>query len=279
MSQLIQLRQRLKAIGTFKKITGAMRIVSRSLHTRMNKQKKYLVEYQTLVKELFMNLQEQTSQWTCDILLPPTTAAEKKLYLIVGAQKGLCGNYNSELNYWLENNLSVLSASNVSLITFGKKTFNLVKAHNLRVVHQTEELKNSTLDKLTDRITKLLLTTTPSYTQVFLIHAYSETFFTHRLKKEIIIPFERKQEEADDNTLWQHCPKLVLDTLAQMHLYSMIYNGLFESLLGEQSARFLAMDNATRSANNLLDGMQLQYNKIRQTKITRELTELSSNFK
>lgn len=195
MSQLIQLRQRLKAIGTFKKITGAMRIVSRSLHTRMNKQKKYLLEYQNLIKELFIGLQEQQNQWTSDILLPKTTVPEKKLYLIVGAQKGLCGNYNTELNYWLENNLTILNASNVSLITFGRKTFNLVKSHNLHVAYQADELKNSTLEQLTDTITKLLLTTTPSYTQVFLIHAYSETFFTHRLKKEIIIPFESKQEK------------------------------------------------------------------------------------
>ncbi|NBP02185.1 MAG: hypothetical protein EBU90_19070 [Proteobacteria bacterium] len=278
MSQLIQLRQRLKAIGTFKKITGAMRIVSRSLHTRMNKQKKHLLEYQQLIQDLFFDLQGQ-SQWTCDILFPEPTAPEKILYVIVGAQKGLCGNYNTELNYWIENNLSVLKAKNVSIMTFGKKTSNLIKQHSLDIFQQAPELKNSTLEALADTLTNLLLKSVPSYTQVFLVHAHPETFFTHRLKKDTLIPFEKKQEEKSNDTFWQHCPKLILDTLAHMYLHCLIYNALFSSLLGEQSARFLAMDNATRSANNLLDTMQLQYNKIRQTKITRELTELSSNFK
>jgi F-type H+-transporting ATPase subunit gamma len=155
MSQLIQLRQRLKAIGTFKKITGAMRIVSRSLHTRMNKQKKYLFEYQKLIKEFFFDLQQQ-SDWTCEILFPQSTATEKKLYIIVGAQKGLCGNYNTELNYWIEHNLSALSEKNVSLITLGKKTSHIIRQHALPIFYQAPELKNSTLGKLSDTITNLL---------------------------------------------------------------------------------------------------------------------------
>jgi F-type H+-transporting ATPase subunit gamma len=78
--------------------------------------------------------------------------------------------------------------------------------------------------------------------------------------------------------LWQHSPELILDKLADMYLQSLIHNSLFLSLLGEQAARFIAMDNATRNANNFIDSMQLQYNKMRQAKITRELTELSANF-
>ena len=63
-----------------------------------------------------------------------------------------------------------------------------------------------------------------------------------------------------------------------MTLHATVYEGLFDSLLGEQAARFIAMDGATRNANSLLESMKLEYNKLRQAKITKELTELTPNF-
>ena len=57
-----------------------------------------------------------------------------------------------------------------------------------------------------------------------------------------------------------------------------IQAALYESLLSEQSARFLSMDAATQNAQNLLNKMKLEYNKLRQANITRELTELSASF-
>ncbi len=279
MSQLIQLRQRLKAIETIKKITSAMRIISRSLHTRMNKQKTNLQDYQDQTKNLFEKLHQFNPSWSPPFFFPQTKEYSKKLYIIVGSQKGLCGNYNTELNYWLGKNNDLLIKKDTDIAVIGKKTFDTVTDHNLKIIKTFDELKVSNLAALTHDLLSLIKFANPLYTQVILVSSIPETFFTHHLQKKVIIPLkDEKPVKNDDNYLWQHEPKLILNKLADMYLNSLVYNALFLSLLGEQAARFIAMDNATRNANNFIDSMQLQYNKMRQGKITRELTELSANF-
>lgn len=66
--------------------------------------------------------------------------------------------------------------------------------------------------------------------------------------------------------------------LAQLYVEAQLHQALFQSLLAEQAARFISMDNATRNAEGLLDLSKLQYNKLRQAKITREITELVSSL-
>ena len=66
--------------------------------------------------------------------------------------------------------------------------------------------------------------------------------------------------------------------MARSTIESELHYLLFESLLAEHAARFISMDTATRNAQTLLEETQLQYNKLRQAKITKELTELVSNI-
>lgn len=70
----------------------------------------------------------------------------------------------------------------------------------------------------------------------------------------------------------------MLDYLSILYVRSVILNLLFQSLLAEQAARFLAMDNSTRNADKFLDKLVLQYNKQRQALITREVSELSAGL-
>jgi F-type H+-transporting ATPase subunit gamma len=66
--------------------------------------------------------------------------------------------------------------------------------------------------------------------------------------------------------------------LAQQYLEAELQSLLYESLLAEHAARFISMDNATRNAEKLLEETKSDYNKLRQAKITKELTELTSSF-
>jgi F-type H+-transporting ATPase subunit gamma len=78
--------------------------------------------------------------------------------------------------------------------------------------------------------------------------------------------------------LWDQAPTDILNQLSQQVLVAQIQYILFESLIAEQAARFISMDNSTKNANDLLETTKLQYNKLRQAKITRELIELSSSL-
>ena len=96
-----------------------------------------------------------------------------------------------------------------------------------------------------------------------------------------LLPIEQENTAeplSKDDYLWEQSPNDLLDQLAYQTLEVQLHYLLFESLLAEHAARFISMDNATRNAQSLLEETQLQYNKLRQAKITKELTELVSNI-
>lgn len=278
MSQLVHMRQRLKAINTIKKITSAMRLISRSLHTRLNKQKAPFKIYQQTTSHLFKKLQKLQSSWHPALFFPRSDKYTKKLYILTGAQKGLCGSYNTEFLYWVAKNKEMLNQKNVDVITIGKRTCDNLARYNITTKHCLEELKMNSIDQLTQEILNLITTAQPYYTEVILAGTIPESFFVNRLEQVTLLPLSKNNTETTEDYLWKNEPDKILEKLAHMYLQTTVYNLLFEALLSEQAARFIAMDGATRNADKFLDTMQLQYNKMRQAKITKELTELAGNF-
>lgn len=282
MSQLMRMRQRIKAIETIKKITSAMRLISRSLHARMNKEKELLIYHQEAISSSFVRLHKEYPQWHSSLFCPVKTTDSQTLFIIVGAQKSLCGTYNSHLLYWLKKNQELFQQTTNRFLVVGKKMRDHLLQYGIKEVQQTQELKLSSIESITHELTQHITNATPHYSKVIFVSNYAQTFFVHRHKETTIIPFTLKKtldsEEASDY-LWQNNPQDILDKIAHFYLQSTIRSLLFEALAGEQAARFISMDNATRNADTFLDALQLQYNKLRQAKITKELTELVGNFK
>ena len=118
---------------------------------------------------------------------------------------------------------------------------------------------------------------------VTLYYNFPKTFFAQLPMFFQLIPFKEHITSDQKSTLnepyhWEQDPNDVLGTLAHRFMQSIIQEILFQSLIAEQAARFIAMDSSTRNASNLLDEMQLDYNKLRQAKITRELTDLVASL-
>ena len=282
MSQLIHMRKRIKAIETIKKITSAMRLVSRSLHTRMHKKKPHILLYQNEIQKLFFDLYASYPQWkqqkTAALFF--SRKSGKKLYIIVGAQKGLCGTYNSKLIYWLRTYQQKLSGKDVKIIVIGNKIMPALKKCKITPIKIFDELTQPSRHTITQKLMAHLLQENPFYSNVTIVSNYAQTFFAHRHKETVLIPLVEKNitENNENDCLWQNDPGAILEKAAYMYLETTIDTLLFEALSGEQAARFIAMDNATRNAEKFLEEMQLQYNKLRQAKITKELMELATSF-
>jgi len=90
-------------------------------------------------------------------------------------------------------------------------------------------------------------------------------------------PIENVSTSLDAYT-WPENQENILKMLTKLYLTVSIESLLFSSLASEQASRFHSMDNATRNAEELLETMQRDYNKLRQDKITKELLELTSSF-
>jgi F-type H+-transporting ATPase subunit gamma len=282
MSQLVQMRQRIKAIETIKKITSAMRLVSRSFHTRMNKGQEALSEYRDTLCSIFTDLRAIAPDWKPEKFFPSEQLVHKELIIIIGGQKGLCGNFNSNLFYWIDTHKKELSSPDKRIIVLGKRVQEHLNKRSIAIKKNYKELKPKSFDTVTEELLIDMFDQNEHYTKVSIVSNQSKTFFSHEQRHQQLIPFigcaSNNNKNFSDDYHWHHTPELVLNMLAEDFIKISVRTALFESLLAEQAARFLSMDNATRNANKFLEAMQLQYNKARQAKITKELTELAGAF-
>lgn len=285
MSLLIQLRQRIKAIETIKKITHAMRLISMSARSRLKSKEEPLRTYINTSSNLLARLQQYAPQWKNSILHPAADAPDNPLIILVGSQRGLCGNFNTTLFHHLEG-ITLPYYRNISkipVIPVGKKAVHYAQENSrFSIIQQYGELNARTIPTIAHDITGFIFSQSQPFTRIEVISNELKTFFVQKPHSTSLIPFKSTATPASspeiDTYQWDQAPADLLNQLAQSTIESEIHYLLFESLLAEHAARFISTDNATRNAQSLLEETQLQYNKLRQAKITKELTELVSNI-
>lgn len=284
MAQLIQMRQRIKAIETIKKITHAMRLISMSTHSRLKTKEVSFSNYQKAINNLFADVHAFAPDWQHPILYPSKAHKQKELIILVGSQKGLCGGFNTNLLKFFERRSAKQKTPvTTDYIAVGRKAINYLKeTHAQKMIAANDTFNMLTLGNITRSITREIMDFGREYTHVKVFSNVLKTFFSQKPEETPIIPFQennaqRKRTDLSDY-VWENTPHEVLDALARQSLEAHVQYMLFQSLLAEQAARFISMDSSTRNANNLLDTTKLQYNKLRQAKITKELTELTGSF-
>lgn len=273
MSQLVQLKNRINAISTIKKITNAMRIISMSLHSKLNHQVEQIKEYDKELKTIFSIVSSYINEKN---EYKEKLDKEKKLVIISGSDKGLCGGFNSGIIQAF--NESFKEDLEIEIVTVGKKIKDLLK-NGHTIIDNIENLTYQRITDITDSIIEII--NINNFNNVVIIYTESKSFFLQKSKIKEILPLKITTKSSNtefSDYIWEENPEQLYESLKKEYLRFSIKKCLFESLFSEQASRFRSMDNANRSANNLLEEMKMQYSKLRQAKITSELTELSSHF-
>lgn len=278
MSQLIQLKQRIKAIEAIKKITQTMRLISMSSHSKLKKQSEAMRSLKDEIKPLLCAMVDQTVQPEAN-----DNAKYKTLYIAFAAEKGLCGTFNNAMFTYFKQKLSPEALQNSHVISVGKKTTTYLSQKGIDPIFSFDKVLPNRLETIAQELYEKVLEIHNDYEEVICFYSEPKTFFVQHATKTTIFPVQ--QDPCDlvqkidlDQYQWAQNKKDVTKSLFHILLKVNILLILTNSMLSEQSARFLSMDNATRSADNLLKSMKLAFNKLRQAKITRELIELISSF-
>lgn len=282
MPQLIQMRQRMRAIKTIKKITHAMQLVAISNLLRLRSQKEPLTTYKNTVTDLFAQAYAADPSWHHPRLIP--TPAGSTCIILVGSQKGLCANFNTFLCAFLERDSKQKQLSQARIITVGKKVTEYIKKRDtFPLIHHFDEFHIQNIPTLVDQLIHILCNGPELFSCVYVYSNIPKTFFLQKPQCIQLIPLitphtESVQKKVTAEYRWEQPAHTIITHLAQQVVYTTLYELLFQSLLSEQAARFIAMEQATKNAGSLLDTMRLNYNKLRQSKITRELTDLIGGF-
>lgn len=279
MSQLIQMRQRIRAIETIKKITHAMRLISMSSHARLKNKQESFEAYTKNLRQLLARIQKNTPQATLLQESDSPHKSEKVLICVISSQKGLCGTFNSMLLYYFKTYIKSFNQSNISLFLVGKKIIDaLSPEYKDQIIASEPTFTLRTVPTILEKINAQI----PLFDRVIVINNVLKSFFIQEPRSTTIMPLEIAP--SDDPTysfgeyLWDIPAEDILDMLMAHYKHAALEQLLLQSLLAEHAARFIAMDNSTRNAQNLLEEKKREYNKLRQANITKELTELSGIF-
>lgn len=284
MSELIQLRRRIKAIEATKKIAHAMQLIAMSLHGRLKNRHTALQTFVHEVRLLLNHLYIHYPWWKSTILQPAPQG--KNLVIVIGSQRGLCGGFNTAVILAYNKIIHELRVRNqpIEVIAIGRKIIeHLRESAHPHAFRLYDTLDQYTITSIAQELTRHLLYVTIPYTSVTVISNKPRTFFVSKPVQTTLIPYDFASSETitiDKNKepLWYTDPQTLLNTIVPLVLEGQLHSLVFESFLAEQAARFISMDQSTRNAHDLLMLSKLQYNKLRQARITKELIELSSGF-
>jgi F-type H+-transporting ATPase subunit gamma len=288
MSKLVQMRSRIETIETIKKVTDAMRVISMSAHSRLKVQQEPLKLYLDELSLFLAKVQQATPSWSNERIMPTKEDDHSPLIILIGSQKGLCGGFNTQLSKFLSEFLSNYveqkRSINYQFCAIGKKAVDYLSVNYPdKLVSAFPVLSARNFSTIAEHITQHIMTATPAYTSVTVISNLFKSFFIQKPTISSLIPFNPTTitttvQPPAEGYLWDAQPHIILDELAVRYIEAQLQQLIFQSLFAEHAARFISMDNSTRNAMNLLETTKLEYNKLRQSKITTEITELTGSF-
>lgn len=286
MATLSHLKQKIKSIRTTKKITHAVRLTSMSLYTQMEKKSILVNDYAQAVESLFKNLVPSVNEWSSPFLFPKDLFDRKPLFVIISTAKGLCGSLNSNLFRSINGSLCIDKEQNPYWIAIGQKAIKFIQEKNNGItLCSYTELTTNNLETITDDILQQITNANPHFSSVTLFHSELKSVFIQKPTKSMIIPFSYATERSHQthsqtqpvhDFIWEQSREEIITHLTILYMRSIILNHLFQSLMAEHASRFVAMDSASTNADKMLEGLTLHYNKLRQSLITMEVSELST---
>jgi F-type H+-transporting ATPase subunit gamma len=300
VSHLVLLRKQIKSIQTTRKITHAVRLVSMSLYAKLEKLHAPLKYYLNNTEGLFIELIRLVPEWKNALFFPDDVLDTKPLIIIVSTTKGLCGSLNFNLFHFFQQSFLVGEHQVPHFVTIGQKATKYVKEEGIGdIVCSYNELNSNNYISIANDLVSRVLTRENTFSSVVFYSNFLKNFFIQKPYKTVLIPLsindKSKQAQSENGKVvqpldlcqfkrgeeqeivWEQDKHEMLDALSMSYLRSVVMNILFQSLLAEQSARFLAMDSSTSNADKFLDRLILQFNKQRQAVITKEISELSAS--
>ena len=293
MPSLIDLRRRIRAVKSTEQITKAMKTVAASKLRRAQDRIVNARPFASLMRQVLSGLAERNADAPLHPLLAPPLAPEAPVLLfVVTADKGLCGSFNSHLIR--EASSFIVNAGRpVVLGLVGRKGRDYFGRRGIEIRFEMVNLFSKLTYAHAEEIARIATAQYTSGEVSRVVILYNE--FKSVLQQKVVIdrllpiptirevrsdPVEGLADVSDDlveaGYLFEPAAEQIFADLLPHHVETQCFRVLLESAAAEHAARMTAMDAATRNAGEMIDGLTLHMNKVRQAAITRELIEVVS---
>ena len=281
MATLRDIRRRIRSVESTQKITRAMKLVAAAKLRRAQERIVSARPYARKMAELLGNLMSAAGKGE-GAAHPLLEAREgpRRLIVIVTADKGLAGAFNSNI---IRRSLEFVRESNataLALVVVGRKARDYYRRRQWTIKREMlgfwDKLAYSHATELADAFMAQYLA--GEIDEVHLIYNEFRSVAVQRPVREQLLPIPQTHEGAAEaaavDYIYEPSPEAILNDLLPRHVRMQVYRALMESLAGEYGARMTAMEAATKNAKEMIGVLTIQYNKARQEKITKELLDI-----
>ena len=280
-----EIRTKIKSVQNTRKITKAMEMVAASKMRRAQERMRAARPYAEKVRNIAAHLGAANPEYRHPFLVRRDPIRSVGIILVT-TDKGLCGGLNTNILRALINRLKEYQEQGIRVqaTAFGNKGFSFLTRLGVPIVSHAVFLGDKPhLQQLIGPI-KLQLDAYMRGEIDALYIAY--THFVNTMKQDPLLetllplPQERLSQSAEEKQnyqwdyLYEPSAQAVVDELLTRYVETLIYQAVVENLASEQSARMVAMKSASDNAKEVIDELQLTYNKARQASITKELSEI-----
>ena len=290
MPNLLDIRRRIKSVKNTQQITKAMKMVSAAKLKRAQDRVVTARPFANKMTEVLAGLADRTDENFHHPLLDPR-GDERYLVVLVTADKGLCGAFNTNLTKAAQAFIASNPGKQIEILAVGRKGRDFFRRRGAALAGEYIGVTgkgrvdfSEALEIARDVIKRF--TEDEGIDKVFLIYNEFKSVMQQRVAIEPLLPVARKAPSAEEVTsseavslvdyIYEQPPAEIFAKLLPQLIETQIFRALLESIASEQGARMTAMDSASKNARELIDSLTLNMNRIRQAAITNEIIEVVS---
>ena len=287
MPSLDDLKKRIKSVKSTQKITKAMKMVAaaklRKAQENAEKGRPYSQKMQNIILNLTRSINDPEN---APKLLLGTGKDDKYLCVVLTADRGLCGGFNSNICKLAKNNFKSLleKGKKLKIIAVGSKGVDQIKREYGKYIIKEFSFKEK--KQITFKEAEIIgkeimhLFQNNEFDKCILFYNNFKNVITQIPQAQQIIPVKNDtpKTQKEDVLSYEFEPEEdeILEDLLPKNISTQVFKAFLENAASEQGSRMTAMDNATRNAGELVDKLTINYNRSRQASITKELIEIIS---
>lgn len=276
-----EIRTKIASIRNTQKITKAMEMVATSKMRKTQERMSMSRPYSESIRRVISHIAKGNIEYKHPFLIP--REVKKVGYLIISTDRGLCGGLNINLFKTVLNELKRNKDQGVDVRVglVGSKAISFFQSLGVEIRAQVSGLGDApVMEDLVGVVNGMINDyRNGEIDEVYVVYNTFINTMSQKPTMQQLLPLPALEDDhllskGSWDYIYEPTPKVLLDSLLGRYLESQVYQAIADNLASEQAARMVAMKAATDNAGNLIDELQLVYNKARQASITNELNEI-----
>lgn len=270
---LVNIKRRIKSVESTRKITKAMGLVATSKLRKSRKELTSSEEHYKLCADIVNDLMGVLPEEFENPYLKSNSKTSNKLYIVIASDTGLCGGFNGNVASYL--NMAIKDKDKAKIIVVGSKGISYMHRYHFDIIGNYVEIPDIPTIKEIKAIYQdaLYMFKKGDISEVNIVYTKFISPMKQEVKIDRLLPIDRTKGNSGEFLIEPSIDE-VLNSSLDVYFKSRLRRAMLHSKASEQSSRMTAMNGATQNADDILKALKLKFNRIRQSAITQEISEI-----